>query len=305
MAPIRDLLVRDRFSQHAKRLRQTFDDKFKEPRQAGRDRFVWDYWHIEGQYTALRTPAFEYFDPEIYDAFHHELVWFGRRVLGCHDVSPPWLSCYIEGCVQHLHGDLPHGPFAFVFSLTNWQKRVFRGGETMMLDPSVLDYWHDFESIRSLERGELERLIEPQFNRLVVFDPRIPHGVKRVSGTHEPRDGRLVIHGWFVQPRPFIEGPLKEGALKQRLESTLIPELGEILQRHQVEPVGLLSLSLHVMPTGVVSKATVLCDSLRVPAAQEQPRANAVRAIVAATKRLRFPSARAASRITLPLVLER
>jgi len=52
-----------------------------------------------------------------------------------------------------------------------------------------------------------------------VFDPRIPHGVRTVTGTHDPREGRLVIHGWFVQPRPFIRGPL-DGARADRTGST-------------------------------------------------------------------------------------
>jgi len=75
-------------------------------------------------------------------------VHWGRATLGCHDVSPPWLSLYVEGCRQELHGDLPHGPWAFVFSLTNWRQRTFRGGETLLVRDEVLDFWHDFASVR-------------------------------------------------------------------------------------------------------------------------------------------------------------
>jgi hypothetical protein len=34
-----------------------------------------------------------------------------------------------------------HGPFAYVFSLTNWDARKFTGGETFIMNAPVLDYW--------------------------------------------------------------------------------------------------------------------------------------------------------------------
>ena len=86
-------------------MRHAFDVRFEDPRSARADRFVWDYWHVPGQYTALRTPAWTYFPRPLYEAFHQRLVAWGRETLGCHDVSPPWLSNYIEGCRQELHGD--------------------------------------------------------------------------------------------------------------------------------------------------------------------------------------------------------
>ena len=142
------LTVVDRFAAEARALRAHFDVRFSNPRSATADRFVWDLWHVPGQYTALRTPAWEFFPKKAYDAFHQRLVWWGRRTLGCHDVSPPWLSCYVNGCEQRLHGDLPHGPVAFVFSLTKWDTRTFRGGETLLVRDEVLDFWRGFISTR-------------------------------------------------------------------------------------------------------------------------------------------------------------
>lgn len=43
--------------------------------------------------------------------------------------------------LQELHADNPHGPWAFVLSLTQWEGRPFSGGETLILQPHVLDYW--------------------------------------------------------------------------------------------------------------------------------------------------------------------
>src|SRR5690348_2451735 len=169
----RSAIIVDRFAPEVRALRAVFDARFAEPRTTRADRFVWDWWHVPGQYTALRTPAWTYFPRKVYESFHRRLVAWGRETLGCHDISPPWLSLYIEGCRQELHGDLPHGPFAFVYSLTSWNKRAFAGGETLLLRDEVLDFWHDFRSVRAVEEHELLRAIQPRFDRLTVFDPRI------------------------------------------------------------------------------------------------------------------------------------
>ena len=46
----------------------------------------------------------------------------------------------------------------------------------------------------------------PLFNRLTVFDPRYPHGVRLVEGVQDPLKARLVLHGWFTEPVPFFDG---------------------------------------------------------------------------------------------------
>jgi hypothetical protein len=298
----RSLHVIDGFAPEAPALRAHFDERFADPRRAMGERFVWDYWHVPGQYTALRTPAWELFPKRDYEAFHNRLVMWGRRMLGCHDVSPPWLSCYVDGCRQELHGDVPHGPWAFVFSLTP-KKRVFQGGETLLVRDDVLDYWQGFESNSIVEERHLLDAVEPKFNRLVVFDPRIPHGVRRVEGTHDVREGRLVVHGWFVEPRPFVEGPLPAKAVEKRI-GAFVSELGALLPEG-LEPVGLLSVRLAVTTTGTVKSVRVLSDTTRVPRHDELKRADFVRAMTKHLKQLSFSPARAESTITLPLVFER
>ncbi len=302
VAVARDVLIVDRFAPEAAKLRSTFDARFANPRGTGADRFVWDYWHVPGQYTALRTPAWTYFPRKIYADFHNRLVSWGRETLGCHDVSPPWLSLYVEGCRQELHGDLPHGPWAFVFSLTNWRQRTFRGGETLLVRDEVLDFWHDFASVRGVEERELIRTIEPKFDRLTVFDPRIPHGVRQVTGTHDPREGRLVIHGWFVQPRPFVRGPLAARVLGQRI-ADLTGRLGGWLGALPI--AGLYSVAFEVDRRGGVSSVRALSDTTRVPWADERQRKTLVRKIRQEIAGWRFGVQRGASSVTLPLVFER
>jgi hypothetical protein len=298
----RALVIVDRFAAEARALRQTFDERFAEPRSTRADRFVWDWWHVPGQYTALRTPAWTYFPRRIYESFHRRLVMWGRETLGCHDISPPWLSLYIDGCRQELHGDLPHGPFAFVYSLTNWTKRAFAGGETLLLRDEVLDFWQDFRSVRAVEEHELLRAIEPRFDRLTVFDPRIPHGVRPVTGTRDPREGRLVIHGWFVQPRPFVRGPLPVRTLGTRI-AELGGQLGSWLD--DLPLAGVVSFAFKVDRRGAVRDLRVLSDTTRVPRADEAARVRVVRKLKQGIASWTFGKQRLPSDVTLPIVFER
>jgi hypothetical protein len=298
----RSVIVVDRFAPEAAALRRAFDAHFENPRDTHAQRFVWDYWHVPGQYTALRTPAWTYFPRRVYEAFHRRLVAWGRETLGCHDISPPWLSCYVDGCRQELHGDLPHGPWAFVFSLTHWRQRVFRGGETLLVRDEVLDFWHDFASVRAVEQHELIRAVEPQFSRLVAFDPRIPHGVREVTGTRDPREGRLVIHGWFVQPRPFVRGPLATRAVAAHT-GELVDQLGTWLGSLPV--AGLLAFAFDVDRRGGVRAVKLLSDTTRVPRSDERARRQLVRKIRETIAGWRFGTQRGTSRVTLPLVFER
>jgi hypothetical protein len=296
----RSVRVVDDFAPEVRPLRAVFDRRFADPRRAGADRFVWDWWHVPGQYTQLRTPAWRYFPPAIYRALHGRLVAWGRRHLGCHDISPPWLSLYVDGCGQELHADLPHGPWAFVLSLTPWTRRTFRGGETVLLRDEVLDYWTALPGARALERAQLVRTVAPRFGRLVVFDPRIPHGVARVAGTAEPREGRLVINGWFVQPRPFVEGPLATRAVAAR-----IGELDERVRewsRDGVWVTGTLALAIAVGAAGTVRSVRVLTDTTRPPKGDADGRRWLVRAIQREVRSWEFGRQRGPSSITLPLV---
>ena len=67
-APPEHLRVVEDFldAEFAGELRGCFDEHFAEPRQAHPMRFVWDYWHVPGQYTLHRTQAANYFSPEEY-----------------------------------------------------------------------------------------------------------------------------------------------------------------------------------------------------------------------------------------------
>lgn len=214
------ILIQNQFSSEAKQLRQHFESQFSAHKDTSAQRFVWDYWYVKNQYQFLRTPAYHYFSPKVYQAFHSRLVQWGREILGCHDVSPPWLSYYVEGMEQKVHSDVPHGPWAWVFSLTPRQRR-FSGGETFIYKPEVLSYWSHFLEEKDREQNAYLDLVQPDFNRLVVFDPRFPHGVTPVKGTMDPLEGRVVIHGWFVEPRPYVVGALTTLQVQKVLEPAI------------------------------------------------------------------------------------
>lgn len=292
--------VVDRFSPSAALLREAFESRFRDPKAAQSDRFVWDFWHVPDQYTLVRTPADHFFPAKPYQAFLRDLGHWARENLGCTAITPPWLSYYIEGCEQKFHADVPHGPWAFVFSLSP-KKRLFQGGETMLLRPEILSYWNNFAQASSRElEGVIER-IEPSFNRLVVFDPRVPHGVSRVSGTMDPREARLVLHGWFTDPRPCLDGALSArqaaGPLDEAVEA-ITREMSELGLFH-----GVLSLRLEVRASGEVAACRVLADTLVSLSGLPESEVAKIRRFVQRRLALaRFPRRTASTKITLPLL---
>ncbi|MFN3454114.1 MAG: 2OG-Fe(II) oxygenase [Pseudobdellovibrio sp.] len=251
--------VHKNFFAGAKTLRQEFNHHMEDPRSADSKRFVWDYWYYENQYHLIRTPAFYYFTKKIYEQFHSYLVQWGRENLGCHDISPPWLSYYVDGCYQNLHSDVPHGPWAFVYSLT-LDPNAFKGGETLILKPDVLNYWSGFQDQHDREYKSFVDLIPSHFNQLVVFDPRFPHGVTELKGTRDPLKSRLVIHGWFVEPRPYVVGGLTTEQVQEPLAEAMydfskIVELGGPTH-------GTVSVRLEISSQGLVTNYKILSDTL-------------------------------------------
>ena len=171
-----------------------------------------------------------------------------------------------------------------------------------MLRDDVLDFWDGFRSERSIEAPQVLRAIEPKLGRLVVFDPRIPHGVRAVSGTHDPREGRLVIHGWFVQPRPFVEGAIAAEAVADKI-GALTAKLGGWIE--DLPFTGMVALRFRIAAGGGVGKIETLSDNTRVPKRLESARRWVLRRIAIEIGEWKFGRQRGASVVTLPLVFER
>lgn len=313
----------DNFYANAVKLRSEFEKNFARPKSMSAKRFVWDYWHVPDQYTLMRTPAWEYFSKAQYAQFHKALLQFGREVLGCYDVTPPWLSYYIDGCGQELHADVPHGPWAFVYSLSPWfpavgkskgartgtttDHRPFSGGETWILNPETLEYWQNFSNLKGVELNDLTTRIPAYFNRLTIFDPRLPHGVREVRGPKDPINARLVIHGWFKDPEPYVTGGLSRDKATQGANEILermAPLFDEFEDCH-----GTLSLRFKVARNGRVSQLRWMTSTVRslIPATNGSAKASSrvrtlQKKIAAAVVKQKFAPAARESFVTLPLL---
>lgn len=295
------IILVDKFSPFASDLRAHFDHNFSDPLSLAGSRFVWDYWHVPDQYSLLRTPAYHYFPKQLYSRFHKSLVLWGRRNLGCWDISPPWLSCYIDGCEQQLHSDHPHGPWAFVFSLSP-TPRSFRGGETLILNDKVLEFWKNFTPGSNYEQRDISEKIDPRFNRLIVFDGRLPHAVTRVSGSRDPREGRLVVHGWFSRPKTYIEGYLPPKTTERVLNQAFAELQAQIAVRAELLD-GMLALRLKVAKSGQVT--AIEFPTFNVRTDEGKSPVFLKKNLSKLYSDLQFSSARGPTTVVIPLIFSR
>jgi hypothetical protein len=203
------------------------------------------------------------------------LLTYARTELGCSALTPVWLSNYVDGMRQEIHADVPNGPWAFVLSLTDWDERKFSGGETFMLRPESLDYWRGFDAGDVVERGNIVRTIEPKFNRMTVFDPRIPHGVNTVGGTRDPREGRLVLHGWFRDLAPHFSGALTEESCEESLGEILPPLYAALAELPRA--LGVVVIRVDVNADGSVGGTEWKADTLVPVPAPDLPDPTEVR----------------------------
>ncbi|MBU6154906.1 MAG: hypothetical protein KGP28_11435 [Bdellovibrionales bacterium] len=292
--------IQSRFHSGAGALRKHFDDVFSNPLSADSRRFCWDYWNVPGQYRLLRTPAESFFPKPLFSRFLHHLLFWGRTHLGCQMISHPWLSAYTDHCYQGLHSDVPHGPFSFVYSLTRWNSRNFHGGETLMAKPALLRYFSEMQKGDSHEESGLLRAIPAQFNRLTVFDPRYPHGVRMVNGVDSLLDSRLVIHGWFTDPRPTLEGALSFQKVARPMDAFAAHVMNGVASLKPVS--GLLSLRLRINKTGRIQSIDVLSSHLVDPmgALPSKPGLDSI----LQSSGVGFPRASSETRITIPLLFQ-
>lgn len=256
---MKNYAIHKNFYSEYRKLRQEFTNNFKDAGSTHQKRFVWDFWYDEDQYHLIRTPAFHYFSQKTYQNFHSYLVQWGRENLGCHDISPPWLSYYVDGCYQNLHSDVPHGPWAFVYSLTP-NKKEFKGGETLILKESTLNYWQNYKQRNNYEFGSFVDIIPSLMNQLIIFDPRFPHGVTEVKGNRDPLKSRLVVHGWFVNPRPYVVGGLSTVQVQKSVQN-VFEDLSRVLEQIGLLD-GALSLRLKVNTQGQVENYKLLTNTL-------------------------------------------
>ncbi len=298
---MKNYFVHKNFYSEYKKLRSEFVDNFKNSKSTHQKRFVWDFWYDENQYHLIRTPAYYYFNQLQYEKFHSYLVQWGRENLGCDDISPPWLSYYVDGCYQKLHSDVPHGPWAFVYSLTP-NKKEFKGGETLILKDSTLNYWNNYKQSNNYEYDSFVDTIPSMMNQLVVFDPRFPHGVTEVKGTRDPLKSRLVMHGWFVNPRPYVVGGLSTSQVQKSVEKVFTGLSHALGQIDLLD--GALSVRMQISTSGEVKNYKILTNTLLSLAHKPDDVSYVQKELKSLFVNTKFAKAKKASQITMPLIFK-
>ena len=244
----------------AQRLRKDVDAHFADPHKHQADRHqIWNYWHVPQLYTYLRTAPEKVIDRESLVRFHETLTGWARRTLGLAHVTWPYLSLYVDGCVQGLHNDSTNGRFGYVYSLT-FDDRRSRGGETIVLREG--DLFRTNLANAAAGRG-LYDLIAPNFNRLAIFDDRMPHGVQRVEGSMDPAECRIVLHGHIGEGGAFATGPVPAAIVSTAVKAAVAETLAGTDGADNLH--GPLTVRLDIAPSGEMRDAWILVDRLARP----------------------------------------
>jgi hypothetical protein len=277
-------------------MRRQINGHFAEPHAHTADRHqIWNYWHVPGLYTYLRTRPEKVIERALVARFVQALTVWAEYMLGLGHVTWPYLSLYVDGCEQKLHNDSVNGRFGFVYSLT-WDERKTFGGETLLLKEG--DLFRDNMGRASAGAGLLD-LIEPKFNRLTLFDDRMPHGVQRVEGSMNPVEGRFVLHGHISESGPMADGPLEAAEIARKVHEALGPLLSDVQQKAVLHH-GPLVLRLAIGPDGAVSQIDRLVD--RLARADGNSAGVVVGEVIRIVRGLRFPEAPAPTEATVPLL---
>jgi hypothetical protein len=279
-------------------MRRGIDTHFGQPEAHRRDSHqVWNYWFVPELYTYLRTDAARVLGREHVEAFHAALREWSTGHLGMANVTQPWLSLYVPGCRQGWHNDARNGRFAYVYSLTRNERRT-TGGETLVLHEG--DPFRDHLVQATAGRG-LYETIEPRFNRLVIFDDRLPHSVERVEGAMDPVEGRFVLHGHLSEGSAIIAGALPAAAATGQLNEALAGFGGEMAASVALYR-GPLVFRLTIGGSGTVEGCEVIVDRVIHPdpghVGWELVRDN----LAARLKALKFPAAKGRTVLIQPVL---
>ena len=288
-APTAGLMVVDGFlpAALALEMRRDIERHFAEPRAHRADSHqVWNYWFIPELYTYLRTEPRKIIAAERLEAFQDALRDWSVGMLGMADISPQYLSLYVGGCRQAWHNDALNGRFGFVYSLTRDDRRT-HGGETLI--------WREIDAYRAnltqaAAGRDFHEAIAPRFNRLLIFDDRLPHAVAPIEGSMDPVEGRFVIHGHLSEGGTVVEGPLPEDRIAEPLVA-MLRRFGEELSAETALYHGPLAVRLRISTEGKVTGCEVIVDRVLHPD-PGHVEWQALRAkLIDRFRRLRFPAA--------------
>lgn len=284
----------DDFYPDAHVMRKVIDDHFTES-VAGKvpfnQRAIWNYWFIPTLYMYFRAQPWVLMPEPVFEGFMSHLRAFAARQFGLVIPTKPFISMYVNGCGQNIHNDFKNGRLAYVFSLTKWAERKFLGGETFIYhvgDKSKERFlqstggwgWYDF--------------VEPVFNRLALFDDRMPHAVNFIQGTMDPLDARFALHGHMEEPLTvgYVEGGLSGADLSAHYDP-LRNAISSMFQSLSLD--GFISAALTVEPSGATSKVDIRCMQLVDTSKESQNIAVATERAKEMLAGAKWPSAASAS----------
>ncbi len=282
----------------AARLRADIERHFGDPsgHQAATHQ-VWNYWFVPTLYTYLRTAPEKILQRADVELFMEVLSSWSASRLGLRRVTWPYLSLYVSGCRQNLHNDSSNGAFAFVYSLTRNDRKT-RGGETIVLHEG--DLFRRYLATPQAGRGLFDA-IEPRFNRLVVFDDRLVHGVERVEGSMDPIEGRFVLHGHMRAEGPLIAGALTAAQVDDAVAQIWTGFLSTAAARVRLYH-GPIALRFQLAASGQAESCAVLMDRVVAVDANDVGWPALADELVAMLLRHRFPQAEGPTVVVQPFV---
>jgi len=258
---------------------------------------VWNYWFVPELYTYLRTSPEKIIQPPSVQAFFDSLKFWSVQHCGMASVTWPFLTLYLPGCRQGLHNDSAGGRFGFVYSLTRNDRRT-SGGETLIHHAG--DPFRSKLTRAAAGRGYYE-VIEPRFNRLVVFDDRLPHEVERIEGVMDPMEGCFVLHGHLSETGGIVTGALPAEAVAELLYAVVREAMVQgapLLALHH----GVLVLHLVIGPDGAVAACDVILDRVMHPDAGNADWPRWRQGLIAQLRGLRFAAGDGVTEVIQPLI---
>jgi Rps23 Pro-64 3,4-dihydroxylase Tpa1-like proline 4-hydroxylase len=283
----------------AEAMRQDIDAHFNKPAtHKAETHQIWNYWYVGTLYNYLRTLPEKVISPDLVDRFMGMLRTWSAGMFGMKVPHHPHLSLYVDGCRQGLHNDAANGRFAFVYSLTRNERKT-TGGDTLIM--------HEGDPFRSKLKtptggAGFYATVEPRFNRLVVFDARLPHAVVLVEGSMDPLEGRFVLHGHFEDGGPTLEGPLPAEAVAAAVNSAIngfAEAAGAAIRAYH----GPIVFRFDVSSTGGIEDLHVLVDRV-VSSSSEDSGWDALAADLAARlKAMKLPAQDAPTSVTQPVLI--
>lgn len=179
------------FYPRAQEMRQRYDAFFENPQHHGEQHQIFDLWFVPNHYCYMRAQARNIIGDELFDDFQNHITNYARSI-GLQGTTGSFLSIYVSGCHQTTHSDQLNGTYGWVYSLTNWASRTFTGGQTWVAKQGV---WDQLEPREHRATTSYWESIEPHFGQLTLFDDRVAHMVPQITGTMDPLQARVVIHG--------------------------------------------------------------------------------------------------------------